>query len=429
MDVSDNSRINKFRQLKKEIRGSERHLIIGIDVSKNNHHAFFGTAIGHTLLKRLVFENNAEGFDKLITFSDSIKARNCLEETVFGMEPTANYHKPLAEYLVRTDHEVVLVSGNAVSKNREMLNGRWDKNDLNDPANVADLMSQGKIIYYDHPSLPLRDLRSLLALKRRLKKQEHGLKVRIRNHLLAQYFPELDRYFSQWEAGGLSIVRWCLSPSMIADMKYEDFAKLITPSKKATKLQKQRLIDIWHQAEKSIGCEVGEILEFEASTMVEGLKHVRETICAVEKKIEDVCFQFPEYSCLRTIPGFGPDVSSKVLGAIGNPFRFNNGKQVLKMSGWDLNAKRSGKKSDSVVPVISKKGKSDLRYALYQAAFIASTKNNFFVKYYTNKLRGREKEKGIKIKMRVKLAAKLLIIAWTLMKKKEPFNPDYFSID
>jgi len=27
--------------------------------------------------------------------------------------------------------------------------------------------------------------------------------------------------------------------------------------------------------------------------------------------------------------------------------------------------------------------------------------------------------------MRVRLAAKLLIIGWTLMKKKEPFNPEY----
>jgi hypothetical protein len=31
--------------------------------------------------------------------------------------------------------------------------------------------------------------------------------------------------------------------------------------------------------------------------------------------------------------------------------------------------------------------------------------------------------------MRVKLAAKLLIIAWTLMKKKEPFNPDYLKLE
>jgi len=31
--------------------------------------------------------------------------------------------------------------------------------------------------------------------------------------------------------------------------------------------------------------------------------------------------------------------------------------------------------------------------------------------------------------MRVKLAANMLIIAWTLMKKREPFDPKYLSID
>ncbi|MBW2005846.1 MAG: transposase [Deltaproteobacteria bacterium] len=36
------------------------------------------------------------------------------------------------------------------------------------------------------------------------------------------------------------------------------------------------------------------------------------------------------------------DVSSKVLAAIGNPFRFNSASQVLKMAGMDLNANRSG---------------------------------------------------------------------------------------
>ncbi len=125
----------------------------------------------------------------------------------------------------------------------------------------------------------------------------------------------------------------------------------------------------------------------------------------------------------------GPDVSSKVLGAIGNPFRFDNGKQVLKLTGYDLSASRSGNTSDKAVPVISKKGKASLRYALYQAAFVASTKDRRFIIYYTNKLRGREREKGIKTKMRVKLAAKMLIIAWTLMKNKEPFNPEYLNID
>jgi len=48
--------------------------------------------------------------------------------------------------------------------------------------------------------------------------------------------------------------------------------------------------------------------------------------------------------------------------------------------------------------------------------------------YYTNKFRGREKERGIKTKMRVKLAAKMLIIAWPLRKKKELFDSKYLNI-
>lgn len=130
-----------------------------------------------------------------------------------------------------------------------------------------------------------------------------------------------------------------------------------------------------------------------------------------------------EYHCLLSIPGFGPDVSSKVLAAIGYPFRFTSYKQVLKMAGFDLCAERSGKTSRSATPVISKQGKADLRCALYQAAFIASLSDKDFMAYFTNKLRGRQREKGISTKMRVKLAAKLLVIAWTLMKTKEPFDP------
>ena len=114
---------------------------------------------------------------------------------------------------------------------------------------------------------------------------------------------------------------------------------------------------------------------------------------------------------------------------VGEPDRFQSGKQVLKMGGLDLSADRSGKDSDKAIPEISKRGKADLRYALYQAALIASVKNREVRIYYTNKIRGREREKGIHTKMRVKLAAKLLVIAWTLMKKKEPFNPTYLKVE
>jgi transposase len=186
---------------------------------------------------------------------------------------------------------------------------------------------------------------------------------------------------------------------------------------------------ILQMAQGSIGCEAGPAVKFEAELMVEGLRQIRLMIEDTDKQIQDLCREFPEYEYLLSIPGFGPDVSAKVLGAVGDPFRFENGRQLLKLAGWDLNAERSGKSAERARPVISKKGKADLRYALYQAALIASIKNQHFMVYYTNQLRGREREPGIKTKRRVKLAAKLLIIAWTLMKKKEPFNPDYLKLE
>lgn len=427
MTIRDCTSAKDFLQFKTEIRGSKRHLIVGIDIGKDNHHAFFGTAYGKTLLRRFTFNNNIEGFENLLERVNELENRHGLSEVVLGMEPTANYHKPLGDYLIRCGNRVVLVSGVSVKRNRELLDGRWDKNDTKDSANVADLISQGKCLFYEYAPVLVRDLRNLLSLKRRLKKQEHGLRIRIRNSLLAQYFPELDQYYSKWEHETLSVVRWCLDPSIIAGLEYDQFVKLVCPVSKT--LRKQgRLEWIWKKAVDSIGCTASEAAEFEAQVLVEELHHIREVINETDAKIKDVCKRCPEYDYLLTIPGFGPDVSSKVLAAVGDPFRFNSASQVLKMAGMDLNAERSGQKSDTAVPIISKKGSGHLRYALYQAAFIASCRHKLFKKYYANILTGREKEKGIKTKMRVKLAAKLLVIAWTLMKKREPFDPEYLQI-
>ena len=174
---------------------------------------------------------------------------------------------------------------------------------------------------------------------------------------------------------------------------------------------------------------MGRAAEYEANLLVEKRQKVAEQIQETVDLIEDHCLEIPEYSYLLTIPGFGPYISAKVLASIGDPFRFENTNQVVRMVGYDLCANRSGKTSHTAVPVISKKGNGELRYALYQAALIASSRTDLFRAYFTKLLRGRERERGIKTKMRVKLAVKMLIIAWTLMKKKEPFDPKYLNID
>jgi len=261
----------------------------------------------------------------------------------------------------------VQVCNHAIAENRQTLDGRWDKNDTKDDANVADLVSQGKCQFFESPGEDLQQLRTLLSVYKRLKKQIHRLRMQIRNGLVAKHFPELDRLWGSCLSENLAIVRWCLDPRQIAAMDFEDFVRRVT--------RRDR-----------------------------GLRQ------------------------LRTIPGFGPYISAQVLARIGDDQRFKSRKQVIRLAGLDLNAKRSGRRSRQAVPVISKRGNSDLRYTLYQAALIGSYHHAGFRALYNRCLAGREKERGIRTKVRVKLAARMLVIAWTLMRNQNDFDPALLGV-
>lgn len=421
------TRYQQYCQLRKDIRASAEHLIVGIDTAKDKHHAFFGTAKGKTIFKRLIFSNDITGFDKLLSHVGSLQVQNGLTKTVFGLEPTGNYHKPLADWLISKGHLLVLVAGKAVRDNRELLDGRWDKNDTKDSANVADLICQGKCQFYEQPGTRISEVRNLMSLRKRLKKQEHGLRMRIRNGLLAKFFPEMDRYWGSGLEENLAIVAQCLSPQKISTMTFPQFVKQVTTTDRGSR-QIGRLQSIYDAAAHSVGLPMKMADEFEARILVEDLRDLRKRIDLTMEQIEAACNGIGSYALLQTIPGFGPYIAALVLATIGAPERFNNQKQLIRLAGLDLCASRSGKKSDHAVPVISKKGDADLRYALYQAALIASYHNDDFRHLFNRMLQGRERERGIKPKMRVKLAGKMLIIAWTLMKKQEPFTPLYLRV-
>ena len=73
-------------------------------------------------------------------------------------------------------------------------------------------------------------MRSLIAFRLKLKKQENAVWLRLRNNIFAQYFPELEVLYIQ--AGEpddqvLSIAESCLNPREIARLEFANFLKLI----------------------------------------------------------------------------------------------------------------------------------------------------------------------------------------------------------
>ncbi|MEJ2202153.1 MAG: IS110 family transposase [Desulfuromonadaceae bacterium] len=398
-----------------------------MDVAKNRHHAFFGTSTGHTLWKKLIFDNSIQGFNRLQDMANNLMTQNGLQTCVYGVEPTVSYHKPLAEHLILQGQQVVYVSNVTVKNNRKTLDGRWDKNDTKDAANIADLVSRGRCQYYDLAEEDVLELRNLIAYRTKLKKLEHGMRMRLRNNLLAQYFPELDALMPQGgqDALILDIIAQGFAPAQIAAMPYEEF-RARHQSQQRHIAQERRLRTIWELSHESVGCAMPEATAWEGRMLIDQLRHTRQSKQELEGRLRAVAQRFPAYSHLLTIPGFGPIVTTMVLAAIGDAQRFTSRKQILRLAGLDLSANRSGTKSDSAIPVISKQGKAGLRYALFQAATIASYKDETIRNQFTRLLKGRELERGIKMKMRIKLAAKLLVVAWTLMKQNTDFDPDCF---
>ena len=376
----------------------------------------------------MLFTNDLVGYQRLVEQAETLSSQYKLDEVVFGLEPTSNYHKPLADWLIRKGHLVVLVAGKALKDNRELLDGRWDKNDTKDSANVADLVSRGKCQFYEHPDDNLMAIRNFLTVRKQLKKEEHRLRMRIRNGLIAKYFPELDRYWGSCLEENLAIVRWYLDPKKIAATDLALFVRHVTCTDRGRK-QMQRLKAIHEAAGKSVGLPVDAAACYEAKILVERLKGVQEQIAQTMRHMEALCRPMAGYRLLLTIPGFGPYIAASVLAAIGNPHRFKSSKQVIRLAGLDLNASRSGKKSLDSVPVISKKGDADLRYGLYQAALVASYHNGGFRRLFHRTLESRQGERGIKTKARVKLAAKMLVMAWTMLKNESIFDEARLSAE
>jgi len=93
---------------------------------------------------------------------------------------TGTYHRALATFLEGQGADVVLSSSSVAAWNRRTQDGTWDKNDRKDAANCADLLEQGKVLFYSQPTGALAELRHLVRLLRRARTELASCKARWR---------------------------------------------------------------------------------------------------------------------------------------------------------------------------------------------------------------------------------------------------------
>jgi len=89
----------------------------------------------------------------------------------------------VARFLEGQGVDVVLVSSAVAYRNNRTQDGTWDKHDRKDAANCADLLEQGKVLFYSQPEGPLAELRRLVKCLRRARAELAACKARWRTTL------------------------------------------------------------------------------------------------------------------------------------------------------------------------------------------------------------------------------------------------------
>lgn len=387
--MRDNAtRVKRFRELKATLRTNRARLLVGLDIAQAEHLVHVRHAHTRVVTAELVIPNTTRGFAQLwARIQQAQRATGC-REVVCGLEPTGTYHEAVATFLETQGADVVLVSSAVAYWNRRTQDGTWDKHDRKDAANCADLLEQGKVLFYSQPDGPLAELRRLVKCLRRARAELAACKARWRTTLRPALGPmgeplpnrlraELPAVLQSWERAA--------------------------PGRPA--VPKGRLALGLATACADLGAQV---------------TAVQARIAALEAACTPVAERLPAYTLLRTIPGVGPTVGAILLAEIGDIAWYTKFSQLRKLAGLDIVRVQSGQFAGQAR--ISKCGRGLLRWALYHAAMGMARTTAGRARFAALKAK-RHGDRFAGFKAIVELAAKVLRIVWGVWRSGTSYDP------
>lgn len=195
---------------------------LAIDVAKNQHEALLEDR--SSTRRRLPIANTRDGFDHLA--KHLLPYRPC----EVALEPTGDYHRPLANFLIRQGHHVHFVSSIATNRTREALYNSWDKNDPKDAQVILHLLKSGTTqVFADPLERGHQDLQELLGTYRQVVNRKMRVYHSLMTHYLPLYFPEAEPFVrnprTEWF---LEVLRVAPCPSAVLHYSKKTFVKRFT---------------------------------------------------------------------------------------------------------------------------------------------------------------------------------------------------------
>ncbi len=396
-------------------------LILGCDIGSETHYIRAIDSKGRELSKdAFIFNNTVEGFESVKAWALELAAANNKNQIVLGLEPTGHYWFCLATWMVSNNISVVQVNPYAVKQTKELEDNSQLKDDRKDPKLIANLVKNGN---YGMPYLPedvYAELRCLSMLRDQLTED----RIRAINRLHREmkiYFPEYMDAFGKLDgAFTLEILKKAPFPEDILVIGTEGL-RAIWHEAKLRGRGYSKADQIVKYANESIGMKQGMAgsriaVRFFSEQAVE----LKEKLDSIEAELHQRCLQIPHAENLVEISGIGGTIQAGILAEMGDIARFDDVKEIQKLSGLGLVASSSGKHKGETK--ISHRGRKRLRYWLFQAAKSAVTHAEEFKilhTYYTTRPDNPLK----KMQSLIVIACKILRIIFTILRTGQRYDP------
>jgi len=406
---------------------SDNMLILGCDIGSETHYIRAIDTRGRALSKSAFkFGNSFDGFQSAKEWAVQLAVTHNKEQIVLGLEPTGHYWFCLATWMISNGISVVQVNPYAVKQTKEIEDNSQLKDDTKDPKLIANLVKDGN---YGMPYLPEKlyaDLRRLSMFRDQLCED----RIRCLNRLHREmkiYFPEYKDALGKVDgAFCLELLKKAPFPeSMIA--LGTDGIRQIWHDAKLRGRGYSRANEILKYANESIGLKDGTDAGSQAvKWFAERIIELDEKLTAVESQLIQRCMEIPHAENILEISGVGERVLTGILAEIGDVSRFDDVKEIQKLSGLGLVACSSGKHKGETK--ISHRGRKRLRYWLFQAAKSAVVHSEEFKElhiYYTTRPANPLK----KMQSLIVIACKLLRVIYTILTKGTVYDPKKMLLD
>lgn len=401
---------------------SEDMLIVGCDVGSETHYVRAIDWRGRELSgKAFPFSNDASGFQMAREWALDIAVRNGKNQIVLGLEPTGHYWFALTVWMVSKGISVVQVNPHAVNKTKEVEDNSQAKNDKKDPKLIASLVKDGN---YGMPYLPedvYAEMRALSMMRDQLT-EDKGRNMNRLHRELKIVFPEYRDAFSKIDGDfTISLLKRGLLPSDLAKLGEEGIRRIWHEDKlKGAGYRRAKGIACF--AGNSVGLTHGSEARRKAIVFFANqIEYLTAELKEIETMLASKCREIPFAENILEIKGLGCEIMSGIVSEMGDISRFDDAKEIQKLSGLGLVACSSGKHKGQTR--ISRRGRKRLRYWLFQGALSVVSHNEAFKRihlYYTTRAVNPLK----KMQSLIVIACKLLRIIFTILKKGVRFDPD-----